>query len=582
MLRTARELLRVVWDAARWQTVAAIVLSTLLSLTEGVSLAALFPLIALLGDGGAGTEGPRTRVLFRLLAGTGLPREAWLPVLLVGLVAAVGVLAQLNGILAALEQRVLLRVQEKLAVETFGALLHADWSYLARRRASDMTHLLTNEVLRVGQVAGNVLAALANGMVTLLLLGVAAYLAPLLTVVVVACFAVLMPLQRRSRRRIAEGGEVLSTRSQAVYDSAAERLGHLKSIKAYGAQDAELGMFRDRYGAVSEALMSILWKRNAAARHFQLLSMGVLCGILLLGLRWLHLPAVSMLVFLAAFMRMVPRLNVLQVSTNAIMVDLPALRAVEALLADARVHTESGGGGERAPRLQRLLELRGVRFGYGEKLVLDGVNLEIPAGKMTAIAGFSGAGKSTLADLVLPLLFPQVGEIVSDGVPITRANAKSWRMRVGYVSQDTLLFHESVRTNLLWTRADASEAELREALEAARAGFVWEMPAGLETVVGDRGIMLSHGQRQRLALARAFLLKPELLILDEATNSLDLENEENVLRTVVGQTVLLISHRPSALRLADRIYVLEAGRVKTAGSWEQVREMVEGMDGASQ
>ena len=569
-----------VWVAARWQTVAALVLSTVLSLTEGVSLAALFPLIALLGDGGGATEGPRTRMLFGLLAATGLARAAWLPVLLVALVVAVGVLAQLNGLMAALEQRVLLRVQEKLAVETFDALLHADWSYLARRRVSDMTHLLTNEVLRVGQVAGNVLGTLANGMVTLLLLGVAAYLAPLLTVVVV-CFGVLVPLQRRSRRRIAEGGEVLSTRSQAVYDSAAERLGHLKAIKAYGAQDAELGRFRERYGAVSQALMTNLWRRNAAARQFQLLSMGVLCGVLLLGLRGLHLPAVSMLVFLAAFLRMVPRLNMLQASTNGIVVDLPALRAVEALLAESRVHTEIGGGEGSAPRLEKLLEVRGVRFGYGDKLVLDGVNLEIPAGKMTAIAGLSGAGKSTLADLVLPLLFPSAGEVVCDGVAITRKNAKSWRRRVGYVSQDTLLFHDSVRSNLMWARPGASEDELREALAAARAGFVWEMPGKLETVVGDRGVMLSHGQRQRLALARAFLLRPELLILDEATNSLDLENEENVLRTVAGRTVLLISHRPSALRLAERIYVLEAGRVKAAGTWEEVREMVEGMDVAA-
>ena len=567
-----------VWEAARWQTVAAIALSTLLSLTEGVSLAALFPLIALLGDGSAGTEGPRTRILFRLLAGTGLARTMWLPVLLVGLLMAVGALAQLNGVLLALEQRVLLLVQEKLAVETFGALLHADWSYLAKRRASDLTQLLTNEVLRVGELAANVLSVLAGGMVTVLLLGVAAYLAPLLTLVVVVCFGVLVPLQRRSRKRIAEGGEELSARSQAVYDSAAERLGHLKVIKAYGAQDAELRLFRLRYGSVSQALMSLLWRRNAAARHFQLLSMGVLCGVLLLGLRGLHLPPGSMLVFLAALMRMVPRLNLLQSSTNAIVMDLPALRAVESLLEDTQVHTERGGGEGSAPGLARLLEMRGVRFSYGDTLVLDGVDLAIPAGQMTAVAGLSGAGKSTLADLVLPLLFAQAGEVVSDGVPITRANAKSWRRRVGYVSQDTLLFHESVRRNLLLARPEANETDLRDALEAARAGFVWEMPAGLETVVGDRGIMLSHGQRQRLALARAFLLRPELLILDEATNSLDLENEESVLRTVAGQTVLLISHRPSALRLADRIYVLEAGRVKAEGTWDEVREMVERID----
>ena len=143
------------------------------------------------------------------------------------------------------------------------------------------------------------------------------------------------------------------------------------------------------------------------------------------------------------------------------------------------------------------------------------------------------------------------------------------------MSQDTLLFHDSVRANLLWARPDATEPELAAALDAAQAGFVWQLEGGLEAMVGDRGMMLSHGQRQRLALARAFLLQPELLILDEATNSLDLENEESVLRTVLGRTVLLISHRPSALRMADRIYVLQGGSIAAEGVWDEVRHRVE-------
>ena len=574
-MTTARKLLRLVWAAARWQTVAAVALSTLLSLTEGVSLAAIFPLIALLGNGPGVAAGPRTQWLFHLLATTGLPRGLWLPVLLAGLVTAIGVLAQLNGILASLEQRVLLRVQERLALQTFDAMLHADWAYLAQRRASDLTHLLTSEVLRVGQLAANVLALIANGMVTLLLLGVAASLAPLLTLIVGLCFALLIPLQRRSRRLMAQGGAELTQRSRAVYDSAAERLGHLKAIKAYAAQEAELATFRERYSAVSEALRVTLWRRNAAARHFQLLSIGLLCAVLLLGLRGLHLPAVSLLVFLAAFMRMIPRLNMLQMSASALVVDMPALQSVETLLSEARQHSEQQAGDEPAPQLKISLQLRGVAFAYGSNAVLAGLDLDLPAGRITAIAGLSGAGKSTVADLILPLLFPQQGQVTVDGVAITRANAKSWRRRVGYVSQDTLLFHDSVRANLLWAQPHAGESALRAAIDTARADFVWQLQNGLETIVGDRGIMLSHGQRQRLALARAFLLRPELLILDEATNSLDLENEESVLHTVLGQTVLLISHRPSALRMADWIYVLEGGKVALQGTWDQVRARIE-------
>ena len=152
-----------------------------------------------------------------------------------------------------------------------------------------------------------------------------------------------------------------------------------------------------------------------------------------------------------------------------------------------------------------------------------------------------------------------------DGVAITRANARAWRTRIGYVSQDTLLFHDSIRANLLWAKPAATEEELAAALKAASAEFIFTLDQGLETTVGDRGLMLSHGQRQRIALARALLLKPELLILDEATNSLDLPNEEMILKTVAatggGLTVLLISHRPSAMGIAQRIYRLEDGQL---------------------
>ena len=165
----------------------------------------------------------------------------------------------------------------------------------------------------------------------------------------------------------------------------------------------------------------------------------------------------------------------------------------------------------------------------------------------------------------------------------TRAQMRQWRRKVGYVGQETVLFHQSVRENLLWAQPDATEEELREALLLASAGFVYDLPGGLESVVGDRGILLSSGQRQRISLARALLRKPALLILDEATNALDVENEARILdaiREVVREskqrgegalTVLMIAHRASAIRRADRIFELEGGRIARAGTWEELK-----------
>ena len=197
--------------------------------------------------------------------------------------------------------------------------------------------------------------------------------------------------------------------------------------------------------------------------------------------------------------------------------------------------------------------------------------MTLAAGEITAIAGASGAGKSTIADLVNGLLTPDSGRVVVNGIEVGPRTAHAWRRQVGYVGPDTLLFHGSVRANLLWAQPAAEEHDLREALALAAAEFAYELPRGLDTMIGDRGILLSNGQRQRIALARALLRKPALLILDEATNSLDLENEQRILDTIEQlkgrTTILILGHRGTAARRADTIYIVERGRVTDSGDW---------------
>ena len=556
------------WSTSRWKLIGAVGLAALLSLTEGVSVAMVFPLIALMGGGAAASPGPRTEMLFHVLARSHLPQTWWLAALLTAVLACVGLLSVLNGVLTTLTWSIVWPVRQRLADELYEAILHADWTYLTRRRSSDLTHVLTVELDRVSQVLQSVIAVLSNGMVALLLLGLACHVAPRLTVVLLGGVALLVPWQRRTGRAIYRSGMEISTRMREVFDSSIERLQNLKVVKAFGAQDAELRLFSERHERAMEELIGNQWRGAASARSFQMMMLALLCGVILLGLQTLHLAAGTMLIFLFAFMRATPRVAAVQAKLTELLTDLPAYLEIRRFLAECREHSEVEERGAEAPVLGRKVALRGVRFAYGTagKVVLDGVNLELPVGRTTAIAGPSGAGKSTVADLVMGLLLPQEGAVLVDGVEITRENARAWRRQIGYVSQDTLLFHDTVKRNLLWAKPEATEAELAEAIAAARAEFVYGLAQGLETVVGDRGMMLSHGQRQRIALARALLLKPALLILDEATNSLDLENEEGILRTVAGLkgrvTTLLISHRPSAMRFADEVYTLEAGTVR--------------------
>ena len=203
------------------------------------------------------------------------------------------------------------------------------------------------------------------------------------------------------------------------------------------------------------------------------------------------------------------------------------------------------------------------------------VSLRIPAGGCIGLAGGSGAGKTTLADLLVGLLRPQAGEIRIAGLPVDVASSPHWREMLAYVSQDPFLHNDTIRHNLLWANPEASEAEIHEAIQVAGAdAIVDRLPLGLNTVVGERGSLISGGERQRFAIARALLRKPRLLILDEATNAIDIDGERQLLGRLnalrPGLTLLLVAHRLETLSACDEIVVLEHGTVTAVGSFSEV------------
>jgi len=220
---------------------------------------------------------------------------------------------------------------------------------------------------------------------------------------------------------------------------------------------------------------------------------------------------------------------------------------------------------------QKDIILKNVYFSYPcRENIINGVSISIKKGSMTALIGESGSGKSTLADLVLGLQIPNTGEILVDDISLSRYKPNSFRQKVGYVSQDPILFHSSIRDNLLWSCESAKESELWNALNMANSkDFIAQLPQGIDTIVGDRGVLLSGGQRQRIALARALLRKPELLILDEATSALDSESEELIQRSIEslphGMTILIIAHRLATIKKANQVYILKNGLVIEEG-----------------
>jgi subfamily B ATP-binding cassette protein MsbA len=223
------------------------------------------------------------------------------------------------------------------------------------------------------------------------------------------------------------------------------------------------------------------------------------------------------------------------------------------------------------------LRFEGVYFAYedGAKAVLENVDLHVPAGRAVALVGTSGAGKSTLLNLIPRLWDVRLGRLLIDGQDIREVTLASLRGAISVVTQETILFDDTVRANIVYGRPDASEPEILAAARAAAAlDFIQALPDGLDTVIGQRGIRLSGGQRQRIAIARAMLKDAPILLLDEATSSLDNEAEQQVKvalqRLMQGRTTLIVAHRLSTVIDADEIHVMEKGRIVESGTHAQL------------
>jgi subfamily B ATP-binding cassette protein MsbA len=303
----------------------------------------------------------------------------------------------------------------------------------------------------------------------------------------------------------------------------------------------------------------------------------VAVGLLWVGARQVlvdhTLTGSQLIVFLTVVMRLLqPLKQVAQLRTTAANAEIAAGRIFTLL--DLPTEAQLDRGTRRVETLERDVAFEDVTFAYeaASEPVLEDVTFTASKGDVVALVGHSGAGKSTLVDLIPRFYEPTAGRIVFDGVDARDIELPSLRALTGIVSQDTVLFNDSVRNNIAYgAEGRYSDAQIEAAARAANAdGFIRELPSAYDTMLGERGTRLSGGQRQRLAIARALLVDPPILILDEATSALDTESErlvqEAIDRLLAGRTVFVIAHRLSTIRHANLILVLERGRIVERGT----------------
>jgi len=483
--------------------------------------------------------------------------------------------ALLNRWQAVYNTTLVVELTTRLSKDLYRAIAHTNWLFFSRSRASDFTHALTTDLGRISNATQDLLSLVATGGITLVYLLLAIRLSPVLTALVLVCGVLLLLVQKRSIRAARQQGEDFSSAAQEMYFAAMEHLGGMKTVKSYGAEEQNVGVYERIIERLAD--VNLNFARNSANMSFwfRVGSVLTLSVILYVSLEVLALPIAGLLILLFLFYRLMPQFSNLQQGYQRLVNELPAFTAYSQMLARCKAAAEPAVMNAERVELKNGIHCSQLSFGYDpdDAEVLSGLDLFIRAGETTAIVGASGVGKSTLADLVMGLVTPTKGRILVDDKPLDSKRLQSWRSRIGYVTQDTFLFHDTIRSNLLWACPGASENELLEALRMAAAEeFVAGLPLGLDTVVGDRGVRLSGGEKQRLALARALLRRPAILILDEATSALDSENERRIQRAIEhlhgNLTILIITHRLSTIREVDLIYVLDHGAATETGDWD--------------
>lgn len=355
---------------------------------------------------------------------------------------------------------------------------------------------------------------------------------------------------------------------KVILSAMTDQLAAIKPLKAMAREDRFDTLISSQTQQLNRALRKQVFSKEAmkALQEAMLVILAAIGLVIMLAVIDMTLSAAMVLIFLLA--RVLTLLSKAQRALQHMAISESAFWSLTEAIEEARAERE-GKRGDLEPRLAHGIRFEQVSFAHPDHPVFFEQSLEIPAARLTVITGPSGSGKTTLIDLVAGLLRPDSGRVLVDDTDLERIDRRSWRRSIGYVPQESLLVNDSVFNNITLGAPELRREDVERALHKADAlDFVSRMKGGLDAPVGERGGRLSGGQRQRLAIARALVHEPRLLILDEATSNLDQASEQAVLATIghlKGElTMLAVTHQPGMLELADRVYTVRDGRIAAA------------------
>ncbi|HUQ82793.1 MAG TPA: ABC transporter ATP-binding protein [Gemmatimonadaceae bacterium] len=559
----------------RWRMVGTLACNIIAAVLDVFSLTLLIPFLnQLYNQPNISKISDIQRKLFGDLFDVANPRQALINIIVVILAAVIlkNAFVWASGQLGARLQEYITR---DLRNALYSHLQRLPLGYFVRVKTGDILARVLNDTQQTKQVITQAVTqsvqSFANVLVAVItLLAMSWRLFLLAAIVAPLLIATLQPLLRRLRR----GHRRLSNQYGEMTAVVQESVSGIRLVKSFAGEAYEESRFREESSRYARGMVRVTRLSVLAQPITETLGTAIAVAILWFGASMVDNGAMDgseLIAFLLIVMRTLQPLKQLsQVPTTAQQSLAAAERIFEVL--DTPTEASLDRGKITVASFDRALEFERVSFAYETDPVLSDVSLVAAKGEVVALVGASGAGKSTLVDLIPRFYEPTAGRLLLDGTDTREIALPALRSLIGIVSQDTVLFNDTVRNNLAYGAASKfSDAQIEAAARAANAhAFITELPDSYGTVLGERGMRLSGGQRQRLSIARALLVDPPILILDEATSALDTESErlvqEAIDRLLAGRTVFVIAHRLSTIAHADQILVLDRGRVVEHGT----------------
>jgi len=466
-------------------------------------------------------------------------------------------------------------LMKDLSCSTFDVFFDAGWGFLSTNNLGVLGNTFIKETGKIIDSFSQMLLFLTSFSRLIIYLLVALFVSWKFSSIIILLSTGLILLSSLFSKITYKLGKKDTETANRIHEVVTENLSAAKVVIGYGEQRKASNYLTAAINAHIEVVKKSQIISNGIPMVFQAMGMALILLLLLLSITLIKIPISELAIVVYSFYSALPIIGQVVAARNQMLSLHPAYEQLNGLRMLAEKDKQLSGGIDYKGFKESIV-FKEVSFSYSSgSQVLSNVNCTIPKGKMIAMVGKSGAGKSTLVDLILRLFDPSEGKILVDGVDLKEFILFSWRQKVGYVPQDSVLFNMSIRENLIWSKDVATEEEIHNACKMANADeFIVNLPNKLDTIVGDRGVRLSGGQRQRIALARAILRNPDLLILDEATSALDSHSEkliQNAIENISHRTtIVVVAHRLSTIINADLIYYFENSKIIEQGGFQML------------